>query len=236
MSLHLHTLDRQNDTLGSRFSLLCWNVHKEMGTPAFDRTFCALRRRYDPDLWLLQEAPFTPYAPHCLETYDYALAFNLKRHGVLSAARCRFETAEAVRTRRRELRIATRKSFLITRHRLQNGAMLTAVNLHAINFVSAAVFADEILRLYERLRTVEGPLIVAGDFNTWSTKRLRSLDEFAAHLSLKQAAVHDAHHIKRMLFKPLDHLFYRGLTLLDARAVDTQQVSDHNPLIASFET
>ncbi len=234
MPLHRHAFEGQNDTLGQRFSLLCWNVHKEMGSPAFDRIFCALRRRYDPDLWLLQEALFAPHALHCLEAHDYAIAFNLKRHGVLSAARCRFETAEALRTQRRELRIATRKSLLITRHRLHDGAPLTVVNLHAINFVSAAVFTDEMLRLSERLHTVEGPMIVAGDFNTWSTKRLKELDTFAGGLALRRAVLDDAHHLKRMFSKPLDHLFYRGLDLLHAQALDTRNASDHNPIVATF--
>jgi endonuclease/exonuclease/phosphatase (EEP) superfamily protein YafD len=39
--------------------------------------------------------------------------------------------------------------------------------------------------------------------------------------------------IKSVLGQPLDHVYYRGLTLTDALVIDTP-VSDHNPIFTKF--
>ncbi len=224
--------------LPDTFSLLCWNVHKEMGRPPFDETFRYLLHRYRPDLLALQEAVLDPRTARRLPGYNYAAALNIgmgrKAFGVLSAGRCRFTQTVGIKTARREMHIATRKSLLITVHPLRNGTQLTVVNLHAINFVSGAIFIEETERLLEHLRPVRGALIVTGDFNTWSKKRLLYLETFAATIGLSAAKIADGHHIKQLFDKPLDHLYYRDLQLEEARAIDTGKVSDHNPIYAKF--
>lgn len=224
--------------LADTFSLLCWNVHKEMGQHRFNAAMHTLLEEYAPDLLLLQEAVLDHATARLLPHYSYAAAVNIgmrrKSFGVLTAAGTSFNTVKALRTVRRELRMATRKSLLITAHPLGDGTELTLVNIHAINFVSASAFFHEMQRLLSELRGIDGPLIVAGDFNTWSRKRLAHLDDFAAEIDLRPAPLEEPHHIKHLFAKPLDHLYYRGLELLEARAFDTAEISDHNPLYARF--
>ncbi len=224
--------------LPKTFTLLCWNVHKEMGQPRFLETFGRLLERYAPELLLLQEAVLDAATVGRLEGYSFAVSVNIgmkkRSYGVLTAGRCRFDDIVGIKTLRREMHVTTRKSLLITTHPFADGETLTVVNLHAINFVSAAVFAEETERLREKIASVEGPLVVTGDFNTWSGKRMHHLERFAAAVGLKKAALEDDHHVKRLFSKPLDHLFYRGLKLTMARAVDTGRVSDHNPIVAAF--
>ena len=220
------------------FGLLSWNVHKEMGQAAFERTLAHLLREYDPQLLLLQEAVLAPFALHLLSHYNLAsvknIAFTKHAYGVLSASRFETLCQIPVTTHSKELYCMTKKSLLITAYPLTEDTTLHVVNLHAINFVTHRVFLYELERLKEHLQQIKTPLIVAGDFNTWSKKRQQHLQSFAASLGLNKANVKDAHHIKHHWNKPLDHIFYRGVELLDAVAIDTGKISDHNPIWAKF--
>lgn len=230
--------NRVDTFLKPTFSMLCWNVHKEMGHTRFDRHLQSLLAQELPDLLLFQEAVLDRHTATLIDGYNFACAINIdlrrKQYGVLSAARCAFVRTLGMKTLRRELRFATRKSVLISTHVFEDGVELTTVNLHAINFVSANIFVEEIDRLIETLSTIQGPMIVTGDFNTWSAKRLRYLESFAQIMCLKSAEIRDQHHIKRRFAKPLDHLYFRGLSLNEARAIDTGDISDHNPIVARF--
>jgi len=225
--------------LPDTFSLLSWNVHKEMGRAPFDKTLQSLLATGSPELILFQEAVLDAHTADHFPGYNVSAAINIdlrhRQYGVLTAARCPIHDTVGLKTNRREMHIATRKSMLITTHPFEDGSELTAVNLHAINFVSAAVFVEEIERLRVALLQRTGALIVTGDFNTWSRKRMEYLEHFAAAVGLLPAAYLNGHHIKQRFSKPLDHLYYRDVTLLAAEAVDTGRVSDHNPILATFK-
>lgn len=225
--------------LPDTFSLISWNVHKEMGRTAFNQTFRTLLQTKDPQLILLQEAVLDPHTQECFPDYNVSAAVNIdlrhRQYGVLTAAKTPIIETVGIKTNRREMHFATRKSLLITTHPFKTGTELTAVNLHAINFVSAAVFVEEIDRLVEALQLRSGPMIVTGDFNTWSRKRMDYLESFALAIDLKPAVFENEQHIKQRFSKPLDHLYYRGIEMLHAEAVDTGKVSDHNPIVATFK-
>jgi endonuclease/exonuclease/phosphatase (EEP) superfamily protein YafD len=225
--------------LPDTFSLMSWNVHKEMGRTPFNRTFETLLQTNKPELILLQEAVLDQHTHECFPGYNVSAAINIdlrhRQYGVLSAAKSPIIETIGIKTNRREMHFATRKSLLITTHPFKNGTELTAVNLHAINFVSAAVFVEEIDRLIEALQLRSGPLVVTGDFNTWNRKRMDYLESFALAINLEPARFKNEQHIKQRFSKPLDHLYYRGIELLHAEAVDTGKVSDHNPIVATFK-
>jgi len=233
-----HRLQLPSTPLPDTFSLLCWNVHKEMGRVAFTEKFRSLLQGKKPELILLQEAVLDRRTQEYLPSYNYSVAVNIdlrrKQYGVLTAARCSIIETVGLKTYRREMHFATKKSLLLTTHPFADGTQLTAVNLHAINFVSSAFFVEEIDRLTEALRTRTGPMIVTGDFNTWSKKRIEHLDHFARTIGLEPARFTNSHHIKQRFSKPLDHLYYRGLELTEAEVIDTGKVSDHNPIVATF--
>lgn len=201
--------------------------------------FHLLQEQYTPDLILLQEAVINASTHEYLSHYTYENATNIqswkKSFGVLTAAKSPLHKQLSLKTMHRELHIATKKSLLITSHSFDNDTTLTVVNLHAINFVPASIFIKEIDQLLLELSKIQGSLIVAGDFNTWNKKRLRHIEAFANSIGLIPAILEDSHHIKHLFSKPLDHLFYRGVALLEAKAIDTQKVSDHNPIFARFE-
>ncbi|MFM5687559.1 hypothetical protein ACET70_22510, partial [Aeromonas caviae] len=70
------------------------------------------------------------------------------------------------------------------------------------------------------------------DFNTWSDKRQFWLNKLVDELGLQEAVpVPD---LRRTAFgRPLDHLYYRNLDLVEVSSPATDS-SDHNPIIARF--
>lgn len=206
--------------------------------PGFESYLYGLLQSYTSELLLFQEAKLSVLQPAILNTFSYAMSSNMqtRRHfyGVLTAAKASFEKSTDIVTETREIRFATHKSLLISRHFLANGKAVTVVNIHAINFVPLQWFSRELEQLTILLKNESGAMIVAGDFNSWSKKRRNTLEYFCQSLDLIQAVMEDGHHIKQIFRQPLDHIFYRGLTLLKAEAINTGNISDHNPIYAQF--
>lgn len=232
-------LQHQSRTVDETFSLLVWNIHKENQLPAFQEKLAELLKLYPSEFLLFQEVKHPKHIPYSLQHYSYAIASNIETSknifGVLTAANVSFEKINTSITAQREMGMATHKSLLITQHRLSNGELFHLVNLHSINFVSIKSFILELEKIKRELHTIQGPMIVGGDFNNWTSKRIKALQNFQQDLSLHKADVDEHHHIKSIFSKPLDHLFYRGIKLLKAEAIDTKKVSDHNPIYATFQ-
>ena len=64
----------------------------------------------------------------------------------------------------------------------------------------------------------EGPVILAGDFNTWSTTRRRAVDAIALRLGLSAIPL-EPDERSRFLGEPVDQMYYRGLVPSAATAV-----------------
>ncbi len=233
-------LEHQEHSLSEQFSLLVWNIHKENQQLAFQTKLTELLQDNPSDFILFQEVKYPKTSPYSFENYSYTIASNIETSnnifGVLTAAKVSFEQINTHITTKREMGVATRKSLLITQHRLSSGEILHMVNLHAINFVSLKSFTLELEKIKIELLQYSGAMIIGGDFNNWSTRRVKVLEAFQKDLSLEKADVDEYHHIKHVFSKPLDHIFYRGVKLIKAEAIDTKKISDHNPIYASFTT
>ncbi len=235
----LQTLEHQDHLLENEFGILCWNIHKENLKSSFDAMMHQLLQHYPSNLLLFQEIKTSLQHPFQVPGYSFAFSANIQTkkflYGVMTMGRTSFEKITPLLTLNREAAgIATHKSLLITTHRLPNAEQLLVVNLHAINFVPLKTFLHELHRLKHELGTYKGPMILAGDFNNWNRKRHWHLERFCTELSLQKAAMKDEQHIKKINFQHLDHIFYRGVKLIDATAIDTGKFSDHNPIYAKF--
>lgn len=229
----------QDEKTASTFSLLCWNIHKENLNPRFHLKLDALLLSHPSDFMLLQEYKLPKHRPHQLRDFSYAMAANIETpahvYGLLTASHVAYDAKQIELTHQKEFGIATQKSMLLTSHSFFDGDVLHIVNMHGINFVSFAAFDKELDKIETLLKTYSGAMIVCGDFNNWSKKRMKALHDFKDVLSLQIAHVNEGHHVKHIFSKPIDHIFYRGLKLVRAEAIDTKKVSDHNPIYAVFE-
>ncbi|BDY13234.1 endonuclease/exonuclease/phosphatase family protein [Hydrogenimonas cancrithermarum] len=219
--------------------IVSWNVQKRTLSASFYHTFEALVKSCPADLLLFQEARM-PHdrLPTPLRGYFHAMGSNFARFrhrfGVLTLSHMEPIETYSYHSKVRELGFATRKSALLTRYRLAGDETLSLLNIHAINFVPYRLFARELDAISHLLDdVVETRLVVAGDFNTWSPKRRAYLEEVMARHSLHHVHPRHARAVKSVLGEPLDHIFYRGIVLMDAFVLETP-VSDHNPICAKF--
>ncbi len=229
----------QKQALASRFSLLVWNVHKENQRKDFAKHFSTLMQKNPSDVLLLQEVKYPKKSDFLFNNYSFALGANIETKqslfGVLTAAQCSFDDITSSLSTKKELGFISHKSFLISKHKLQNAQTLYLVNIHAVNFVSLKSFAFELEKIKQNLLELDGPLIIGGDFNNWNKKRLKLLENFQKELGLSKLEIEEMHHVKQIFSQAIDHIYYRGIKPLQAVAIDTKNISDHNPIYALFE-
>ncbi|PYB23269.1 EEP domain-containing protein, partial [Serratia marcescens] len=84
----------------------------------------------------------------------------------------------------------------------------------------------------EQIASHRGPVIMAGDFNAWSRKRINALYDFAGEMALREVSFTDDHR-RKAFGRPLDFVFYRNLGVVEASVLVTS-ASDHNPLLVEF--
>ncbi len=223
---------------GAEFALATWNVQKQTLHHNFNSFIQTLDHHHPTDFLLLQEAKVSQHQDFSLTGYSYVTAPNIqiRRHiyGVMTATHQEFLQSKALLTKARESWWTTRKSALITHHPLHNERELLLANVHAINFTSNQAFYKELHRLAEIVDAHQGPMIIAGDFNTWNRGREKSLCDFCHVLNIEHAEIGKAEYAKKFMRYRLDHILYRGLKLIEAYAIDTGNFSDHNPLYARF--
>jgi endonuclease/exonuclease/phosphatase (EEP) superfamily protein YafD len=220
---------------GPELRVLSWNLHKN-DDPGWDTDLA--RFAAASDLLLIQEAELTAGLQRVLHDagYDWMLAgaFTLRDHatGVLSAARVRPVSACVQRSIEPLLQLP--KSAVITRYAVQGAAQTLAVaNLHAINFtLGLGAYRAQLEAIASELADHRGPLIVAGDLNTWSAARLDVVRAVMYRLGLVSVLpLIDTR--SRFLGHPVDYVFVRGLEVMHADAPEVKS-SDHNPVLATL--
>ncbi|MDD2369573.1 MAG: endonuclease/exonuclease/phosphatase family protein [Sulfuricurvum sp.] len=230
---------QQEQTLPPEFGLLCWNVHKRNIGYKFDLYFNELLERYDIDLLALQEVKINQKDVSLFETFHYSFAPNIKllhhSYGVLNGSRILDKETYSLLSSHRESMIRTHKSAIFSTYALHTGELLLLVNLHAINFRATKIYNKEIETIFEKIVHHRGPMIVTGDFNCWNRQRITLLMKLAGSLHLKNCEIGHGHLIKSFMNYKLDHIFYRGVQLIESCAVDVQRISDHNALYARFK-
>ncbi len=123
------------------------------------------------------------------------------------------------------------KSAVLTWLRLANSSeMVLVANMHAINFVlTLDAYRAQFDALAAVLRDHRGPIILAGDLNTWSEARHALVRDITARLGLVEVEPRGEDRRARFLGQPVDRVFVRGLEVVSTQ-VDAVESSDHNPV------
>lgn len=174
------------------------------------------------------------YAPNFIDAHHQTYS------GILTAAKISAIDKKVIMTKHHEPVFKTPKVSLISEYSLShNQQTLLTINSHLINFVDLDKFKAQLHELELAISTHRGPIIFAGDFNTWSRKRVVLVEKTVIRLGLREAhfAPEENKKIKRFLLSPpLDYIFYRGLSEKPASAKVLDEIcsSDHKPLLAEF--
>lgn len=214
--------------------VLVWNIFKQQRAE-----WLSVLQNFGKDahLVLLQEAQATPelvkFATSNYLAADQVPAFVLPQHpsGVMTLSAAHPVYCCPLREREPILRLS--KSALVTVYPLPDGRLLMVVNIHAVNFsLGVDVYSKQLGPIGDQIGHHTGPIIMAGDFNTWSRPRMNALYRFAREMALREVRFTDDHR-RRAFGRPLDFVFYRGLNVTEASVLVTR-ASDHNPLLVEF--
>ena len=222
------------------FGVLCWNVHKNNTIHTeFEPFLQKFTQENKVDFLLFQEANFRDDKYFTLPNFTFDAAANLEFrgefYGVLSASRVESKSAQAYLSEGKESLIGPHKSLILSAYPFEDGTELLVLNVHAINFRENKRYDKELERFLELMQDHQGPMIIAGDFNSWNKKRMLKLHEIREKLSLNAVPFKQIDKVKSFMGNHLDFIFYRGVELVDFKVHKDHRLSDHNPLFAQFK-
>lgn len=217
--------------LPGKVSLISWNIYKaQHQNLASDLAHL----NSSADIVLLQEAllnkdlvglkPFWRFAPGYKSGDQQSGVLTLSRWP--ATVHCHFVHQEPW--------LRTPKATNVVEYVMNDGQRLLAINLHAINF--SLGLTDYRRQLDDAITIIEhhkGPVVFAGDLNSWSLRRGDLLDERLKSVGL-EAASFSQDNRTRFWGRPLDYVWVRGININSAE-VPISTSSDHNPLLVSFD-
>lgn len=230
----------QHKQLGPVIRCLVWNIWKAKHRRWFD-DFKQLSD--DRDLLLLQEAVSNAPSDSHFSSSSHLEWIMARSHrhprsgietGVKTGCIAQAIDAQMHGSMHREPIVDTQKMLLQTNYHLSNGHQLMVLNMHAVNFVPQHKYVAQMDQLAAVLDKHKGPIILAGDFNTWSTPRYACFADVVCNADLFEAQMQRQCKIRHMN-KHLDHVFYRGLTLRTVESLAHVKSSDHAPIHVTFE-
>lgn len=229
--------ERPAFSLAEHYGILSWNIFKSKKR-GWQQDFTRLHPIYD--LILLQEAKINFQEP--IDHYDPAYSwifgesFALDRCGsscgVLTGSKVHQQHAYNLHGPVTEPFVKTPKSTAFAHYPILDQAQsLLVINSHFINFRQSSAFERQLRQVSLEIQTHQGPVLFAGDFNTWMPRRLKSLRQAMEALQLEQVVFSN----ESRNFLMLDHIFTRGLKVKEAQLLHFIQSSDHVPLSMWFQ-
>lgn len=228
--------------LGPHIDVLLWNVFK-CKRKGWQEDFINLV--WDKDLILLQEAILnTPFDIHFNQSlrHQWIMARSFKTvktdidTGVKTGCNVAAQEHYFSVSKHYEPISQTKKMSLATVYPLDTqGQSLLVVNCHIINFVRFEKFSLHLDQVFQSLADHKGPILLAGDFNTWNGRRLRYFNQLAKLFNLEEVKMKRQPRLSHLL-KHLDHIYCRGLTVVDAQVHTHIKSSDHYPITLSLST
>lgn len=215
-------------------SVITWNAHKFS-----DRQFLPDLRRLSEttDVILIQEAMHSSGWQKeliSLTAFDFSFhksfcMLSKRATGVINSSRFQLFNNLTLPSPGVEPLALTHKVSAYSQI-LVDGQVIHIINTHALNFNIGGPFERQVYQIAKFISKLSGPVIWAGDFNTWNSIRYEYLMRITTALKLKHLLPeHDTRRLK------LDHIFIRGLTPV-ATEVLKEDSSDHFPLKTVLKT
>ena len=235
--------EQQRAVPGS-ITIVNWNAQKG-ANPQFKSDLARLVIAGRPDFVFLQEAradllQTKRIGGYFASSWSYPWP-NGKTIGLLTLSYVPPVRIQPVPSKYREFFITAPKLSLVTEYPLTNGQRLLAVNVHLLAFErwSTAGIRSQLDDLEAVMQEHDGPIVLVGDFNTWSQKRLDLVQAVVEKLNLTEVIDFPAGRktgdkktsFLNWLFGidkelPLDRVYYRGFADHSAKVL-TYDSSDH---------
>jgi endonuclease/exonuclease/phosphatase (EEP) superfamily protein YafD len=228
--------------LGPNIEILMWNVFK-CRKKGWQDDFITLM--HEKDLILLQEAIInTPFDRHFKASLQHQWIMARSFKNIKTNIETGVKTGSTVAAKKHYYSVSehsepiskTKKILLASVYSLHTlDQSLLVVNAHIINFVSFEKFKSHLDQVFNTLKHHDGPILMAGDFNTWNSKRLKYFNLLTRLFLLNEVKMKRQPKLKH-LFQHLDHIYCRGLTVVDSHVHTHINSSDHYPISLSLRT
>lgn len=230
-----HDTDDNSALDPDNIAFLNWNIYKGNGEN-WQKDLSSYARSHD--VMTIQEALLNDELAGLLKNYNFdwvmnaAFQLNDSAAGVMTVANasvvhsCGFKINEPL--------IRVPKSTLVSYYAIKGSAeKLLVANIHGINFTfGVEVYNAQLEQLYSAIKHHKGPMIVAGDFNTWSDDRMEQVEQLVTRLSLSDIE-YPVNNKTHFFGNALDHVFYRQLERVSDQVWQVSS-SDHNPISVNF--
>ncbi len=218
-----------------RIRLLNWNTQKQAHVEMQDALSLLGRQA---DLILLQEA---------LVDHSHIANIDAQLYWVFAPGYIRSSVSTGIMTASRVAPLAyckfsniepwlgSPKATNITRYGLSGtDETLLVINVHLINFtLGISAMQTQLEQALDFVALHDGPVIISGDFNTWSKER-----EIVVASMLGKHGLQPVQFINdqrtRIFGRPVDHFYVRGIQTAVATSYPTEN-SDHNPISVVLE-
>lgn len=227
-----------------------WNIHKEGNLSEWKKVITHIVKDKKPDFILLQEVRLDGKVGDFISKdlkYGWEFSPNLYQgkydaySGVLTASHIKPKMVESALSNETELFSKIQKTVLFTKYPIGSPSLeLLVVNIHGINInIDLDGFKEQIRYIAEVVMRHDGPVILAGDFNTWKEARLDHLSKLVKEMELVKIDFgSNADYVETMFGNPLDHIFISKEKLEVIKGsqdviVDIKS-SDHSPLFVEL--
>ncbi|OOF69771.1 endonuclease/exonuclease/phosphatase family protein [Rodentibacter caecimuris] len=230
-NLQCYETDKELSVLPKKtFRLITWNIHKGQDQ-GWQRDLQGFEK--NSDFILLQEATEQQNLSSFSEALSVsAFSYRGMQSGVTTLSR--FPVNLYCAGSEKEPWILIPKVANAIRLPLEKQDSLLIINLHLINF---EWYPESYLRqlngLFSLVDRHQGPVILAGDFNSWNERRYQVLQKLIKQYGFSEVSYEQDVRLQ-FLDYPLDHVFTKGIKTLKATSVSLQS-SDHNPILLEFE-
>jgi len=230
--------------------ILNWNIHKEGNSSEWKKVITHIVKDKEPNFILLQEVRLDEKVGDFISKelkYGWEFSPNIYQEkydaysGVLTASQIKPKMVESALSNGTELFSKIQKTVLFTKYPIGSPFLeLLVVNIHGINFnIDLAGFKEQIRYIAEVVMRHAGPVILAGDFNTWREARLDHLSKLVKEMELVKIDFGSkADYVETMFGNPLDHIFIsKGKLEVIKGSQDVIadiKSSDHSPLFVEL--
>jgi len=218
-----------------KINFLTWNIYKG-NNEGWQKDLAKFAENHD--LMAIQEATLDQEFTGLLESYDFnwimnsAFQLNGTTAGVMTVAHLNAVYSCGMKVKEPIIRLP--KSTLVSYYDIEGSdEKLLVANIHGINFtLGTSVYHEQLEQLYDAVKDHHGPMIIAGDFNSWSDDRILEVTHLVKRLSLSQIE-YQINNKTHVFGKAIDHVFYRQLEPVSNQVWEVSS-SDHNPVSVNF--
>lgn len=220
------------------FKVLVWNIYKgEMEN--FNSDIKALAPKFD--IMMIQEAVsnkmdvFTSLPGFA---YNFGISFTYKREpgrftGSMVGSTVRPTRSWMARTKELEPVVATPKALTMAVYPIEGSRKsLLVINIHGLNVTGHEAYESHLALSLAQMKNHSGPIIFAGDFNTRTKKRLEVTRRTLSHVGFEEMSFRNDERMRGAFGGHiLDHVFTRGLEVVDSEVLGHLESSDHKAMV-----